>query len=133
VRIAAKALRASLNKTFLLYLAAGLFNTLFTYALYLALLQLLSYRFAYTISYVTGLLLALLLQSRFVFKQSTTSMRAMLFGVSYLAQYLIGLAVIWTAVEQLAWPKQWALLAVIAINVPIGYVLSGLIFGVKNA
>jgi putative flippase GtrA len=133
VKIAAKAFLASLTKTFSLYLIAGLLNTIFTYVLYLALLQLASYRFAYTISYVTGLLLALFLQSRFVFKQSTTPMRAMLFGLSYLAQYLIGLAVIWAAVEQLSWPKQWALLAVIAINVPIGYVLSRIIFGVKNA
>jgi len=74
------------------FLIAGAINTAATYAIYLALLPLLDYTLAYTIAYVTGIVISYLLSTSFVFRVSRTAANMATFPLVYVVQYLLGVA-----------------------------------------
>lgn len=109
------------------FFAAGAANTIATYAVYLALLVPLGYGLAYSIAFASGIALSYLLGTRFVFRVPGSLRRAMAFPLVYLAQYLAGLGVLHMAVSVIGIPQRLALLASIAVTVPLTFMLSRLV------
>jgi putative flippase GtrA len=109
------------------YVGAGALNTALTYLVLLLALRWLHYGAAYTVAYVTGILLAYALQTRFVFRVRGRWRTAMQFPLIYLLQYVLGLLVLGTLLESTALPPRWAALVTVAVTVPAGFVLSRLL------
>lgn len=107
----------------------GGFNTAATYCLYLVLLQLIDYRLAYTISYVSGIALAYAVNRHLVFRSHRGWRSVVAFPFVYLVQYAVGLAVVYVWVKYLHLPAEPAPLLSIVLTIPVTYVLSRLIFG----
>lgn len=110
------------------FLLSGGFNTLVTYLLYLALLQVLPYRISYTLSYVAGVALAYELNRVLVFKTRRSVRSAILTPLIYLGQYIVGLGVVWIVVSKMGLDARLAPLAAIAVTVPMTFLLSRLAF-----
>jgi len=114
------------------FLASGAANTVLSYLLYLLLLQWLDYLPAYTIAYAAGILLAYTLSLRFVFRAQHSWRKLALFPLIYLVQYSLGATVLHLAVSRMDIPREWALLASIAVTVPVTFVLSRGLFRATN-
>ncbi len=114
-RLAGQALR---------FLVSGAINTAVTYAIYLVLLHYVDYRSAYSAAFVSGIVLSYALNVRFVFQVRPSWRSAILFPLVYAIQYLVGLGVLQLVVEQFAIPPKFALLASIAVSVPLTFVLT---------
>jgi putative flippase GtrA len=113
---------------FVKFIASGAFNSLITYAVYLALVPLLSYRWSYTVAYAMGILLAYLLYRYFVFGNSGGRYGPFWVVLIYLGQYLLGLALVSLWVELLRAPVLWAPAFSIAILTPVSYALNRWVF-----
>ncbi len=106
------------------FLLAGGINTVVTYLVYLALLDALGYRLAFSTAFVLGILLGYQLNIRFVFR-TTFSLRKMLqYPVVYLAQYFLGLAFIAMLVELAGINQKIAPLINVALMIPLTYVIN---------
>lgn len=106
------------------FLISGALNTIVTYAIYLALLSSLGYVAAYTITYLCGILLAYALNTRYVFRVRRSSRGIALFSLVYIFQYLVGLAMLRLAITMLGTSEKIALLASIAVTLPLTFFLS---------
>jgi len=121
-------LKKLLEIKFVRFLLTGGLNTALTYILYLVLLSFLPYIWSYSISYVCGIFLAFMLSRFFVFKEHQGLKSALLFPFVYLAQYILGVFVVWLWVTKLSLPEYLAPLAAIALTLPLTFVLSRLVF-----
>lgn len=110
------------------FIASGAFNTAVTYLVYLVLLEWLPYRWSYSLSYATGIVLAYLLYRYFVFGNSGGRYGPLWVVLIYLGQFLLGLGLVSLWVEALRAPASWAPAFSIAILVPISYVLNRWVF-----
>lgn len=110
------------------YLVAGAVNTALSYAVYLALLPLLPYGWAYTVAFAAGLLVAYALQSRFVFGAQPSWRTFFAFPAVYVVQYAVGVLVLRGLVETGLVSRELALAAVLVVTVPAGYLLSRALF-----
>ena len=110
------------------FLLWGALNTGVTYVIYLLLLPTLDYVRAYAAAYLAGIVMSYGLNVRFVFRVPPRWQTLLLFPLVYLAQYLFGLAVLYLAVEKLAIPREFALLASIALSIPLTFMLSRTLF-----
>ena len=108
------------------FLIAGAVNTGLTYALYLLLLGSVRYLIAYSVAYVTGIVLSYFLNALFVFRTGTAISGMMKFPLVYVAQYLLGGLVLWTCVEWLNVRREIGLAISIAVTVPTTYLASKL-------
>ncbi|MFI3048894.1 hypothetical protein ALP72_00269 [Pseudomonas coronafaciens pv. coronafaciens] len=120
-----------LKQDFARFLMSGGFNTALTYGLYLILLMFLSYKISYTISYVTGILLAYVLNRFFVFKSHQGMRSVVLLPLIYAIQYGLSLVILWCWVEKLALDERLAPLAAIALTLPVTFFLSKIAFTAK--
>ena len=109
---------------FLKFIAVGAFNTVVTYALYLWLLRLMNYSLAYSISFAAGIVIALLLHARYVFKVGITPRKLLLYPLAYGVQYLFGLAVVTLAVRVLNISERYALACSILLCIPLMFWLT---------
>ncbi|RMR16532.1 Membrane protein, partial [Pseudomonas syringae pv. persicae] len=121
-----------LKQDFARFLMSGGFNTALTYGIYLVLLMFLSYNISYTISYVTGILLAYVLNRFFVFKSHQGLRSVILLPLIYAIQYGLSLVILWCWVEKLQFDERLAPLAAIALTLPVTFSLSKLAFSRKN-
>jgi putative flippase GtrA len=114
----------SQRREFFRFILVGLVNLVLTYALYLALGLFLPYPAAYTISYACGILISYLLNARFVFKSPIRISKAAQYPIVYLAQYLLGMALLYLLVELAHVSSRIAPLVIPALTVPATYLLS---------
>lgn len=121
------------KSSFVRFLISGGLNTVATYAAYLALLQAISYKAAYTVAYVFGIVIAFVINRLFVFQTHRGWRSLVLFPFVYLAQYLMSLAIVWTWVEQMCLPAALAPMVAIVITVPLTFILSRFVFGGRPA
>ncbi|POD74571.1 hypothetical protein BKM17_17425 [Pseudomonas syringae group genomosp. 3] len=121
-----------LKQDFARFLMSGGFNTALTYGIYLVLLMFLSYNISYTISYVTGILLAYVLNRFFVFKSHQGLRSVILLPLIYAIQYGLSLVILWCWVEKLQFDERLAPLAAIALTLPVTFSLSKLAFSRKD-
>jgi putative flippase GtrA len=106
------------------FLIVGAINTAITYGIYLALLPLLDYTLAYTIAYVVGIAIAYALSTSFVFRVARTYTNMATFPLVYVVQYLLGALVLNLVVRLTGIPRQAALLASIAVTIPVTFFFS---------
>ncbi|MEE4820199.1 GtrA family protein [Pseudomonas alliivorans] len=126
-----QAISKFLKQDFARFLMSGGFNTALTYGLYLVLLTFLSYNVSYTLSYLTGILLAYTLNRFFVFKSHQGMRSIILLPLIYLVQYCLSLAILWCWVEKLELDARLAPLVAIALTLPVTFALSKLAFSSK--
>jgi putative flippase GtrA len=110
------------------FLVAGAATTIATLGLSLVLLIFLPYALAYTAAFVTGIVMAYLLNSMFVFRAATRLRTLALFPLVYLVQYLVGLAVVAIWIDVFRLPPEVAALAAVVVTLPITYLLTRSLF-----
>ena len=116
------------NSRFLKFIASGAFNTLASYLLYVALLSFLPYRWSYAISYVMGIALAYVLYRYFVFGRSGGRYGPFWVALTYLLQFVLGLALVSFWVQIIGAPALWAPLFAVSVSMPLSYVLNRWVF-----
>jgi putative flippase GtrA len=109
---------------FLRFLIVGAVNTLVTYLIYVALLFVMTYPVAYTVTYAVGILISYCLNAQLVFKQKLRLSVALLYPIVYLLQYLLGLALLFVLVEMAHLSAFIAPLCTIFVTVPVTYFAS---------
>jgi len=113
------------------FLIAGAVNTVASYAVYLLLLAILPYLVAYTIAYVVGIAISYLLLTRFVFRTQHRLATAVRFPLVYVAQYLMGSAVLTLLVETLTVRASIAAIVAIVASIPVTFLLSRFVLRTK--
>ncbi len=113
------------------FIIAGALNTGATYVLYLGLLYLMPYVWAYSLAYVVGIGLGYLLNAHWVFRQMPSVRTATAYPMTYGLNYLMRLLLLWVLVKLMEIPKELAPLAVTAISVPVMYLFTKSIFSGK--
>ena len=114
----------SSSRPFVRFLVAGALNSGFTYLVYLVLLQVVSYRWAYSVSYVAGIFLSFVLNSLYVFHTPLHWRKLLPYPSVYLVQYLLGLAVVYAGVELLRWDERLMPFAALAVTVPVSFMMT---------
>jgi len=76
------------------------------------------------LSYVAGVFISYYLNARFVFREKRRLSKALQFPIVYLAQYLIGLGLLYLLVEVAHVSKFFAPIMIVVITVPCTYFLS---------
>lgn len=109
------------------FLIVGVVNTAVSYALYLALTPVLGYSIAYVIAFAAGVATSYLLSSRWVFDSNGGAWRAAAFPLVYLPQLLFGSFALRVAVERFGIDSRIALALVIALTIPLNFLLARLI------
>lgn len=115
------------------FLAAGAINTVATYAAYLVLLEWMTYGWAYSLTFVAGIGLSYLLHTRFVFRVAGSAGRFAVYPLIYAAQYAAGLGILHVAVAMFGMSERLALLASIAVSVPLTFILTRLLLKREGA
>lgn len=110
------------------FLIAGAINTGATYLLYLGLLFLMPYFWAYSITYMAGIGLGYLLNTHWVFKKTPSLRSVTAYPFTYALNYFLGVGALWLLVELLHTPKEIAPLLVVALSVPVMYIVAKSIF-----
>ncbi|WP_367277831.1 GtrA family protein [Paraburkholderia sp.] len=113
---------------FLRFLISGSINTVSTYALYLIFLGITTYKISYAISYISGIALSFALNKRFVFRSDRGMKSLILFPFIYVAQYLVGLFILWAWVDVAGLSKLTGPIAVVCVTIPITFFLSRAVF-----
>lgn len=121
-------LRRVLQLRFIRFLVSGGLNTAATYGLYLFLLQWFSYRLSYTIAFSAGIVLAYFINRLFVFRSHSGVRTVVLLPVVYMVQYALGVAVLFVWIEVLGLAEKLGPLVVVAVTLPVTYLLSKLSF-----
>jgi len=110
------------------FLASGMLNTLASYALYLLLLYFMAYDWAYSISWLVGIGVSYGLQRYYVFRQTGGRFGLLWVCAIYLAQYLLGLALVALWVRGWGLPQIWAPAFAIMVSFPLTYLASRRVF-----
>ena len=106
------------------FVAVGGANAVATYLIYLLVLKFTGYAVAYTVSYVAGIAISYVANSRLVFRAKMSVGTAARFPLVYLFQYLAGLALLALLVEWLRIPAWLAPWIVTALLVPASFLLT---------
>ncbi|MDQ3523958.1 MAG: GtrA family protein [Chloroflexota bacterium] len=114
------------------FLLVGAFNTAATYLLYLAALQVMPYRLAYTGAYAAGIVLSYALNTWFVFRAPWSWKRLMAYPLVYLLQYGLGLLFLSLLVERGWVSQELAPLAVVVITLPLTFLATRYLIKGKN-
>lgn len=125
-------LRRYIDLFFSRFLISGLLNTGITYLIYLGLLQTFSYKIAYTVSFVLGVLISYGLNATFVFRAGVAVSSLLRFPLIYIAQYILGIVLVSVLVEYIGVADWLAPVFVIMITVPLTFVLARTIFLPKS-
>jgi putative flippase GtrA len=111
------------------FLAVGAVNTMLTLLLYEALILVMPYWLAYTLSFAVGIAFALFANAGLVFGRPVTIATAVAFVLFYLVSYAAGLCVVVLLVEGVHVPAGLAPLGAVAIMIPINFIGSRLVLG----
>ena len=114
----------SISAEYARFLVSGAVRTAVIYGLYLALLIVLDYQVAYGIAYLAGIVLAYALDTRFVFRSEWSWRGFLQFPLVYVAQYLVGVALLWFLVERLGIDPAVAPILVLVVLVPLTFLMS---------
>ena len=106
------------------FIAAGVFNTAVTYALFWMLTSKLHHQLAFALAFAVGIGLAYVLNTRFVFAVRGSMRTVAGYPLIYLATYATNSLVLEIGVRWLEWSPRWALLPAIALSVPLSFLLN---------
>ena len=120
-----KRLSDALGNEKIRFLLAGASTTLASYALYLLLLATaMRADAAYAISYVAGYVWSYLVNSRWVFRAPMGWRSFLRYPLVYLAQAAAAFLLFKFLVDFAGIPAAWAPLVIVALTVPLTYVIS---------
>lgn len=114
----------SQNRRFLNFIFFGGLNTAATYSAYLVLSNYFHYQFAYLIAYVSGIVLAYILNLRFVFKERSSFKKALGYPLVYAVQYLLGAGLMYLLLKVFSLPNALAPLIVTVVLIPVAYYMN---------
>jgi len=117
-------LRRLFSKRFISFLFFGGLNTAITYLLYLLLSKVVHYQLAYLIAYITGIVLAYVLNLLFVFNEQSSLKKILSYPAIYIVQYLLGAALLYVLLHLLKLPNAVAPLLVAILLLPVSYVMN---------
>jgi putative flippase GtrA len=106
------------------FVIGGGINTAFTYCLYFGLQVILHYQVAYALAFATGIVFSYWFNAMIVFKTPISWKGFFAFPLVYLVQYLLSAVLLSVYVERLGIPQSVAPLVVIALTIPITFVLT---------
>lgn len=121
-------LQRLISVRFFRFLLTGGLNTGLTFCIYLILLNFIPYMWSYSFSYMLGIIFSFFMSRYFVFNEHQGIKSALFYPLVYLAQYSLGIVIIWLWVTKLKLPEAIAPLIVVIISLPMTYVLTKLVF-----
>lgn len=110
------------------FLVAGLASTAGSYLVFVLLLQLMHRQAAYALAFLAGLLIGYGLNATWTFRSRHSMLRLGLYPLAYLPQLALGAALLEGLVAGLGLPPELAVLVVIAVSVPVNFLIMRLIF-----
>lgn len=105
----------------------GALNTGNTFLLYWLLLLVVEYRLAYAISFVSGILISYVINTKFVFRTRYSLRKAVLFPLVYLSTYFVGALILHTSVTRFGVDARIAPFFSICATLPMTYLLIKLV------
>ena len=111
-------------RNFLIFILGGALNTGVSFAVYWAFNELVGYRLAYLISYLTGIIFSYFFNCFFVFKKETSLKSFFAFPLVYLFNYIIGAICMEGVVGWLHVSSKFAPLMVAVLMLPVSFLLS---------
>ena len=90
------------------FFIAGVANTVLTYLIYLALLPLLAYVLAFTVTFVIGIIFSFFMNSLYVFNSPLGLSGLIKYPGVYFAQYLLGLVLLGVLIDCLGVDERFA-------------------------
>jgi putative flippase GtrA len=108
------------------FLVVGGTNTLATAAILVVLSYLMPGWLAYTIAFALGLIYSTLFASRWVFTKNGSRRAMLVYALSYVVIYFVGLLCI-AGIRALDWPEYLNALSTI-VTAPLGFVAGRLVF-----
>ncbi|MDG0856677.1 GtrA family protein [Roseateles puraquae] len=109
------------SPAFVRFVLAGALNTAATWGLFEVLRHSLPHLLAYSLTYVIGIGIAYVLNTRFVFRTGASLRSALRFPLVYVGQYLYGLAVMWLLVDAGGISPSYALPVVLVTSIPLTF------------
>ena len=111
------------------FVVGGGINTGFTYVIYLGINEFLPYHVAYLISYTVGVVFSYWFNARVVFCVPVSWKGLATYPVVYVVQYLVSALFLGGLVEFFRISELIAPLIVIAVMIPITYLMSKFVLG----
>ena len=111
-------------RRWLAFIIMGGINTLVTWLLACALMQVIDYRIAYVVSFVVGIFIANHLYSAFVFLVPTKTSNSALLGLWYAASGAIGTILVSSMTELFGIRPQASIIIAAALLLPCNYIAS---------
>ena len=112
------------NQDFMLFVVVGAINSILGYALYLLLLMFVNYALAWSTAYITGIFASYYLNSRFVFHEPLSLVKALRYPLVYVVQYGLGVLFLYILVDLTQLDSRLAPLLVIVLTLPFTFILS---------
>lgn len=114
----------SIKREGMRFLVAGGLNTLLTYLVYLALLHVVGYVLAFSLSFVLGIGIAFVIYTLFVFQSPLTWRKMLQYPFLYVAQYAAGLLLLVIIVEYIGLDKRIAPIINLILLTPLTFLLN---------
>ena len=111
-----------MRREFLSFAVLGAINTLLGLVLYWLLLRWMSHTLAYAISYVAGIVFSAAMNARFTFRTALTARSFVLFAAWTLGLYAFNALFLELLVRYVGIDPKYAVLVVIAVAVPLGFI-----------
>ena len=96
-------------------------NAVLGYGIYVGCLVIMNYRAAYSVTCVCSVFFSYYFNVQFVFRQKMSWSTALLYPLAYIMQYLVGLGILYIAVELFHVSKFLAPFFVLVLTVPFTY------------
>ncbi|MDQ0650005.1 putative flippase GtrA [Pseudomonas cedrina] len=112
------------NVEFVRFIVVGGINTCGGYVVYLALIQIMEYTYAYSLSFAISVVVSYLLNTLLVFKEPLALKKFIAFPLIYVFQYISGLCIIHLAVEIFYVSVVLAPLIVVIITLPATFLMA---------
>ena len=116
------------KSNFYKFLITGSLNTILTYVIYLLLLIVIKYTYAYSISFVCGIVFSYIMNLKYVFSVSNSRKKIFIYPFIYLFQYILSLMLLIFIVEILRISQEIAPFIIVIVLIPITYFLNKTIF-----
>ena len=114
------------------FVFVGVFNTVFSYILYLALLKIANYMIAYSVAIVITVVISFFLNTMFVFKTKITLKKFLNFPLVYIVQFVANLVLLKLVVDIVGMDERIAPLIILIVVMPVTYLLSKSILADKK-
>ena len=112
---------------------SGAVNTAATYIIYLLLLSVAPYRVSYTLSYVSGIVLAYWLNRVFVFKSHRGAMSVLILPLIYVGQYVLGMTILWLWIDKAGLSQRLGPIVVVLVTIPVTFIFTRAVFWVRKS